>query len=238
MGESPVREAGTDSRAPRLDSEAFDCPRCGAYAHQRWQTLQRSVPMGTSTFFDSEKGKVSASTWRASTCSRCNESSVWRADRMVFPTSGVVAVPHADMPDTARELYDEAREVAGISRRAGAALARATLERLLKVLDPQAGSVALDKRIGRILPRVSEPLGQLLTVIRHVGNKSLHVPDQPDEILVFVLDEENGQVMELLFEAINDLVDELITRPARSKSLYDRVPEGVRQAVERAKGQS
>jgi len=40
-------------------------------------------------------------------------------------------------------------------------------------------------------------------------------------------------IAELLFDAINDLVDELVARPAATKSLWGKLPEGVRQTIER-----
>ena len=153
---------------------------------------------------------------------------------MIYPPAGTAPVPHADMPPEAKELYEEAREVVGISRRAGAALARAALERLLKTLDPEAGKVVLAARIERMVPQVPEPLGQMLTVIRVAGNAALHVDDEPDDVMVLVLDPGEEEVVELIFEAINELVDEKVTRPKKVADLYSRVPESIRERVEKA----
>lgn len=180
--------------------------------------------------------EASRGRWAASTCGHCDESTVWRDDRMVYPSASTAPVPHEEMPPGARELYVEAREVVGLSRRAGAALARASMERLLKALDPEAGTTTLEKRIERVLPRVSSSLGDLLTVIRHAGNKSLHVEDDPDELTVLVLDPGEEEVVDFMFTAINNLVDELITRPRKAAELYALVPQGVRDRVDKAKG--
>jgi hypothetical protein len=149
----------------------------------------------------------------------------------MYPASSRVPAPHPEMPVEASELYEEAREVVAISRRAGAALARASLERLLRVLNPALGRVNLEKRIEDILPRVSSSLGELLTVIRHAGNKSLHVEDDPDELTVLVLDPGEEEVVDYLFIAVNDLVDELVTRPRRAAELYAKIPQAVRDRV-------
>jgi len=138
------------------------------------------------------------------------------------------------MPEDARELYDEARAVLAVSQRAGAALARATLERLLRSLDPEAGKVDLASRIERIMPKVSSSLAQMLTVVRHVGNKSLHVEDDPDEATVLVLSDEQAEVSGLLFESINALVDELVTKKKVAEAIYSKLPAGVRAKVEAA----
>jgi hypothetical protein len=136
------------------------------------------------------------------------------------------------MPGDAKELYDEAREVLGISRRAGTALARASLERLLKTLDPQPGNPDLATRIVKIAPRLPESLGQILTIIRVAGNQSLHVPDQPGELLVLILDPDETEVVDLMFEAINELVEQLITRPAKVVTHFEKVPDAVRAKYE------
>jgi hypothetical protein len=72
------------------------------------------------------------------------------------------------MSDNVRELYEEAAWVAPLSRRAGAALARAMVERLLKAMDPDAPKRAnLDKYVERALDKVSTPLAELLDVVRN-----------------------------------------------------------------------
>lgn len=216
------------SRVPALDRDAFDCPRCGTYASQSWVSLKR---VGQSQFDDAQRGY---GRWSSAQCGRCHEYSVWREERMIFPNSGLAPIAHPQMPPEAKELYEEAREVVGISRRAGAALARAALERLLRTLDSGAGNKNLATRIERILPRVPEPLGQMLTVIRVAGNSTLHVQDEPDEILVLILDPGETEIVELVFEAINDLVEELIAKPSKVAKLYRKIPESIRDRVEKA----
>jgi hypothetical protein len=249
-------------RIPRQGSESFDCPRCGVYAHQEWFDLKRETytndnwnngvesvnavdsgvldPMTGSqdTWFE-EDGAIVAhqvGQWRMAKCWKCKEYSTWRDDELIFPAgSSYAPQPHEDMPEDAKTLYREAAAVVGISPRAGTALARATLELLLKSLDPMEGSQNLAKRIDHVLVDVGTktPLGRMLTVIRHSGNKSLHVEEQPDAIMVQILDPEDPGVLALIFESINDLVEQLHTRPQRVEALFESVPKGVRDQVGR-----
>ena len=220
------------SGIPTMGATAFHCPRCGAFAHQNWVALHlKGMPRDR---FDD--GPPDYAEWSAATCGRCDGCSIWRADRMVFPQGGPAPLPHDQMPQDAKALYEEAREVVGISRRAGTALARASLERLLRTLDPEAGNVNLATRIDRMAPRLPEPLKQMLTVIRVAGNGSLHVDDEPDDVLVLVLDPGAVEVVELVFESINDLVEELIAKPDKVAKLYAKVPSGIRARVEQAGG--
>lgn len=221
--------SANDNRVPALQKNGFDCPRCGTFANQEWIWLLRDDHQ---IVFDDSVEVTGV--WTASRCARCDEYSVWREERMMYPASGLAPAPHPEMPPEATSLYNEAREVVGISRRAGTALARAALERLLRTLDPEAGRVNLATRIERMIPRVPAPLGQMLTIIRVAGNSSLHVDDEPDDVLILVLDPGETEIVELIFEAINDLVEETIAKPRKVADLYGKVPESIRERVEQA----
>ena len=173
--------------------------------------------------------RIAVGTWRWAG-SNCGHVSVWRDELLIFPRASSLPMAPADMPPNVAELYNEAREVMPVSRRAGAALARATLELLVKDLYPgQDGSLAA--RLDLIIPTVPTPLGSMLTLIRHVGNKTLHVEEAPDDATVLVLDPADEDLVNLMFESINELVDEAITKPARAKKYLDLVPENVKKNV-------
>lgn len=224
-------ESDMPSREPRMDRDAFDCPRCGVFAKQTWKTLYRHEGEGFTQLAD--RGFF-GDHWKAAGCDHCHEWSIWRQEAMVFPTAATVAMPHPSMPGEAKNLYLEARSVLPVSRRAGAALARAALERLLRALDPNAPQRAdLATRIDRVAARLPTSLVQMLTVIRVAGNSSLHVKDQPEDVLVLVLDTESVAVAELMFTALNELVDELVEKPSRAAELYSTLPESIRARVEK-----
>jgi hypothetical protein len=233
------------ARMPGLNRAAFYCPRCSAYADQSWTHPKVSVSGSWEQIADSlpefrQVGSTSVrmpmGVWAMSTCRSCRESSLWRETRLIFPAGSALAPPpHSDMPPEAKELYREAADVVGVSRRAGAALARAALERLLKSVDPVEERVDLEKRIERVLPDVSVGLADMLTVIRHVGNKSLHGEDEPDDVMVLVLDPDEEEIVDMIFTAVNNTVEELITRPKKTAGFFAKVPEGVRKRVEAAR---
>ncbi len=154
---------------------------------------------------------------------------------MIYPRAQLGGPPHPDMPGEVRDLYEEAASVAPVSRRAGAALARATVERLIKLLDPDAPRKAdkLDHRIERIRGRVSPPVAEMLDVVRVTGNKALHVEDDPAELVVLALDDKEGpQLLELLLDTANDLVDELITKPKTTSTYWAKLPPGIQAQLQ------
>jgi Domain of unknown function (DUF4145) len=249
-------------RVPSLNRPSFHCPGCGAFAHQWWvdlgyvneaenefaglerySTLQGSRPEPPEQPPDQadlwaarpvSQMPIYVARWRAAQCASCEQWSIWFDDKMVHPARPAGAPPHQDMPVGVRDLYREAAAVAAVSRRAGAALARATVERLVKELDPDAPRRArLDQRIGRLRDRVSTPLAQLLDVVRFVGNGALHVDEQPDELVIITMDDTTGPALvEMMLQVANDLVDELITRPKTTSGYWDKLPDGVKAALQ------
>lgn len=235
------------SRQPAVDAARFVCPRCNSFAAQKWLDLKyetfdtfngtrwidaRDI-MYAGQVVESVENTHQAPQWRMSECASCEHRCVWRGDTLVYPRSSPAPIPSEDMPPEVRELYDEASAVAAVSKRAGAAFARATLERLLKLLDPDAAKQSrLDDYIARTIPRVNVATGRLLTLIRHVGNKSLHVEDAPDDAVVLLLSDDDIELLPVLFQTINDVVEELITKPNQAALLYDAVPAAVRAAAE------
>jgi hypothetical protein len=176
--------------------------------------------------------------WNAAQCESCKAFSLWRDELMIYPANSPAPSAHPDMPEEVQALYVEARNVMPVSRRAGAALARATLEALLKNLFPEHSARAnLETRISLASEVVSGPLAELLTVVRHAGNKALHVDENPDELTVLVLDPQDVEVAEFLFIAINDLVEERVTRPRQTSALFDKLPRSVRDRIKGARGE-
>lgn len=161
---------------------------------------------------------------------------------MVYPVQvRLGSAAHDDMPPQVRELYEEAAAVAVVSPRAGAAFARVTVERLIKHLDPDAlRSAMLEQRIARIKRQgISTSLGRMLDVVRVVGNGAVHVKDEPNDLVVLVLDDEQGpEFVNLLLQVTNDLVDELITKSRIVEELWEKIPEVIRARIGSSAGGS
>lgn len=228
---------------PSRGAEYFICPRCGANSQQTWSELQIiqfddfGEVVGGESVKDDPAGRVPGGvpmfdtrpTWGMSRCYSCHSGSVWRGSELIYPAMNTLPAAHADMPVVARQLFNEARDVAPKSPRAGAALARAALEQLLKEIRPEA-SGSLDERIASLHEDVGTELWAGLTVIRHLGNKALHGADGDDVVVALVLDEDTS-TLDLLFEIINQLVDELLTRPRRTRALFEKLPDNVAAAA-------
>ncbi|MEV8272682.1 DUF4145 domain-containing protein [Microbacterium sp. NPDC077184] len=232
--------------APGLNQ--FTCPRCKVMSHHERRQLLIQTTSSNMTMdvpFSDEAGPFRVdgtlirltrsqpeNVWEMTLCVACSQASVWRGDVLIYPRESAVPPPHPDMPDAARELYEEARRVLPDSRRAAAALARAALESFLKSQDESGKRMNLQTRIGNLRGLVNEPLWKVLTALRVVGNDSLHGDD--DELVTMYLSGEDGGIVEPLFGALNALVEEMITLPRKAEALYSMIPDAKRSAAESA----
>ena len=227
-------------RTPEFGRTSFDCPRCNAYAKQTREKLTWDTFIGPVEVFDEKRDgsdvtkPLPAGFWSSVQCSACDDYSIWRDKVLIYPRASGIAPPASDMPPEVAILYNEARDVMAVARRAGAALARATLEHLLKSLDDtQPKRANLADRIDAVHGKVSSSLGEMLTVIRHVGNQALHGSGIPDDAVVLILDETQTELVDLIFESINELVDELVTKPKASKRFLSLVPANVLEKLKK-----
>lgn len=171
--------------------------------------------------------------WQATLCAACKRMSVWREGELLFPRTARLAVAaHRDMPEPAAQLFNEAAAVLAGSRRAAAALARAALEALLKAVYENPKRRDLNARIGELQGRINPSLWQVLTALRVVGNDALHSED--GELVALYMNDDAGELADMFLAAINELVEELVTRPKRSAEIYAMLPDGKREAAERA----
>jgi hypothetical protein len=205
-------------RSPKFDSDAFDCPDCGAYSHHRW------APVTLGSGFDVEL----ADGFSVSRCEHCRGISLWRNAELVYPMAGGIGPePHGDMPESVRELYREAQGVCPYSRRSAAALLRLALQVLIDDLEDAGGDV--NAKIGRLVRRgLSVQVQQAMDVVRVVGNNAVH-PGQLDV-------DGDSELVPSLFSLINVVVEQMITTPKTIGALFDALPEGARTAITRRDG--
>jgi hypothetical protein len=200
-----------------FQGSAFDCPSCDAYANQKWLSLF------------TQAGFPPVSNLDLARCANCNEPSLWFRGAMVYPVGVRSGAPASDrMPDDVLHLYNEARDVSGLSPRSAAALLRLALQVLVDGLEP--GSGALNDKIGRLVKKrgLGPDVTKAMDIIRVIGNNGVH----PGEIKV----EEDDRLLPTLFGLVNLVVQELIVRPEEIDALFDTLPTGAREAIDRRDG--
>lgn len=194
---------------PKYKLDAFNCPLCNAYAHQRWYELtQRST------------GYV-VPQLEISVCIKCSEYSIWFNKKMIYPVTISIADPNPDMNDNVKNFYNEARAVYPHSKRAAAALLRLSLQFLCKQLGATEDNPnkAIDELVKKGLnPAVKKPLD----AVRIIGNNAVH-PGQID------IDEDID--ISIVFNLINYIARVEITDKKELEELIAIFPEKDQKAI-------
>ncbi len=194
---------------PIYESEHFHCLICNVYAKQSWGTLQKK---GYHTDF------------RYSYCSHCNEYCYWYKEKMIVPSESPVAPPHQDLPESCLSEYNEARDIVSKSPRAAAALLRLAVQKLMVELGEKGKNINND--IGSLVAKgLPVEVQQALDYCRVIGNNGVH----PGEIEL----NDNPEITNSLFEMINFIVEDRISRPKKVAELYNILPQGALEAVEK-----
>jgi hypothetical protein len=201
---------------PSYKSEGFNCPLCNFYSHQIWSMMFYGKSIAQFA------PKYAIDKMELSLCLKCNQYLVWYDGKIVFPIVNSAPPPHVDMTKEVKEIYEEAKTILCQSPRAASALLRTAIATLVdEVLGKNKET--LNHNIGRLVTekKLSVEIQRSLDVLRVVGDHALH----PSVIEMEDIDENDNNHAISLFELINLIVDELISRPKKIKQYYDRLPQ-------------
>lgn len=200
---------------------ACNCPFCGAYAQVSWFNLFKQLKNTAHAIIPVQKYSLSE-------CHHCAEYSVWLNDQMVYPLSGNVPRPNADLPDSVKTDYMEASSILNLSPRGAAALLRLAIQKLCKELGEKGDNINADIKnlVAKGLPPVMQ---QALDSVRVIGNNAVH-PGQIDFT-------DDTATAHKLFGFVNIIADTLITQPKQIAEFYTAViPENDKAAIQRRDG--
>jgi len=207
--------------APTLDSKAFHCPHCWVLTSQNRHQLE----YGTSYYHSFDD-------WKVCFCYNCEWYSVWFEEKMIFPSGSNIPMPHTDMPESVKEIYNEAREIAWQSPRAAAALLRLALEKLTEELWETEWK--LNTRIGNLKKKwFPEKAIQALDIVRITANEWGSHLGQID-----LTGSDNAKLVNKLFFLLNFIVEHVITVNNQLNANYDDLPEDKKKWIENRDKQS
>ena len=218
--------------APERRKTPFNCPHCNVLAQQSWLPLLwneglfhlvlrggQDIPKPTRLILDTANYDMMA----IAECQNCQEVSIWLREQMLYP-DGYAPPPNSDLTDEIKRDYLEARSIVNKSPRGAAALLRLCIEKLCdqlgaegKDINEQIGCLVREKNLD---PRIQ----QSLDVVRVIGNESVH-PGTMD------LQDDKDAVMSL-FDLVNHIADDMITKPKRIQEIFDKLPEKKRKGIE------
>lgn len=163
----------------------------------------------------------------ASACHTCHQVALWVHDRLIYPPKLAGPAPSQDLPDELRADYEEARRIADLSPRGAAALLRLVVQKLCAHLGEKGKNI--DDDIAAMVAKGLDPsLQQALDSLRIIGNEAVH-PGQMDL-------RDDRETALVLFELVNDIAAQMITRPKRAAEVYGRLPPSKLDAIAKRDG--
>ncbi len=199
----------------------FNCPFCGVFAKQFWANLSADE----NSRYRSNRLLVSLSqfnqdfsnNWAVSKCHHCEDKIIWHDEKIIYPRTLIVEEPGDDLPDDIKDLYLEAANVFNDSPKASAALLRLAVQKLCLFLGGKGKNINDDiKKF--VKDGLDKKIQRSLDILRVTGNNAVH----PGTINI----DENSAIVLKLFELINLIADEMITKPKGVSDFYDMLPDG------------
>lgn len=212
--------------APTFHAKAFTCMFCSVLTSMTWVPLWTRPNHG-----------FRLSVFQLCFCDHCGQNSLWLnttetdledeppvTGRLVLPSTATAPAAHVDLPPDCKVDFEEAREISTRSPRGAAALLRLCLQKLCIALGGKGKKV--DDDIGMLVRNGLNPkIQQAFDVVRITGNHAVH----PGEISL----EENPDHVTVMFEMINLIVEELISRPKQIEERFNSLPAGALEAISR-----
>ncbi len=211
----------SNPKPPSYRGDNFDCPHCGVRASQSWGDL-----------FSNNKARAETSNLKIAFCEdqECGRFSLWLNGKMIYPREVTAQLAHEKMPEDVREIYNEAREVSSISKRAAAALLRVSLENLTVHLGETRGN--LNSRIGNLSKKgLPQSVIDSLDIVRITANEGGSHAGEID-----LTGKDTEEVVNRLFWLINFVVEKTIAEPEDIQEMFDGLPEGKKKGIEQRDG--
>lgn len=181
--------------------------------------------------FSNEEGLVSLRNWvlnlHICRCYECNQFSVWRHKKMIFPSVNFEVKPNADMPVGVRRDFEEASSIAAASPRGAAALLRLAVQNLCIELGEKGKNIN-DDIAALVKKGLDVKIQRALDCVRVIGNNAVH----PGEMDV----SDDRQTVITLFELVNLIVDKMISEPKKVNAMFEALPDRARDNIAKRDG--
>jgi Domain of unknown function (DUF4145) len=206
-----VKEAAVvaSAKVPEEGADSFACPLCGVVARQDWEELYGTIEFKPNPLLCQ--------------CEECDGVSLWFNGSMLVPATGGVFAPSADLPQEVQDTYNEARSVLAYSLRAAAALLRLAVEQLCVHLNGEGPK--LDKHVAMLVSRgLHKQTADMFDAVRLVGNNAIHPVDK-------IGLREKPEMVHVLFYLVNEIADEVITKPKQRAEATSWIPPEERERM-------
>ena len=208
---------------PNKELVKYTCPHCNTLSQV--DRSQHNFPSDEYVEYH-ERGLVTKvrNNLTIHRCQCCGKKIIWIDNNYIYPDI-VPEEANPDMPESVKQLYNEAALIANKSPRAACALLRLAIDRLCNELGETDRDI--NKNIGALVAKgLPQSVQKALDIVRVVGNKAVH----PGQI---VFDVDDNATATMLMHLLNMIVTRMITEPNEIDSLYQGLPESVKDSIEK-----
>ena len=204
---------------PKKELIRYTCPHCNTISQ-----VEKATHHFQSDLYDTGRGVMSIrNQLTIHKCQCCGKKIIWIGNDYAYPDI-VAEEANPDMPESVKQLYEEAGLIYNKSPRAACALLRLAIDRLCNELGENDRDI--NKNIGALVKKgLPQSVQQALDVVRVVGNKAVH----PGQISIDVDDKGTAT---MLMRLLNIIVERMITEPNEIDSLYQGLPDSVKTSIE------
>lgn len=158
----------------------------------------------------------------ASRCYSCGKLTFWRHRSVLHPNHLYEVEPNEDMDADIKRDFNEARAILDLSPRGAAALLRLCVQKLCKQLGQPGKNVNKDIA-ALVADGLDVKIQKALDIVRVVGNECVH-PGTMDL-------RDDKMTAAKLFDLVNHIADDRISKPKAIEILYNDLPEDKRNAI-------
>ena len=217
------------SNNPQFGKSSYACPFCHVVAHYDVRVLFYEDGSVIVDRYGGTETKYSKTKFVSNLCPECRRSHIWEKThddetlkcarnvethaKLIYPHSKFGPEPIKYMPETIKKIFEETREVYGISPRSAFILSRIALELLCNHLGTKKDT--LDQKIEELLEakQIDKSMQNISNIIRRIGNKYAH-DDVPKEFT-------DTKTIQFMLDGINHIVDKTIKQPKEIKDMMD-----------------
>ena len=205
---------------PQKNLTSYTCPHCNSISQ-----MEKDIHHFNSDFYSTGGGVLAVrNQLTIHRCHCCGKKIIWIDNNYIYPDI-IAEEANTDMPNSVKQLYEEAGLIYNKSPRAACALLRLAIDRLCNELGENDRDI--NHNIGALVKKgLPQSVQQALDVVRVVGNKAVH-PGQ----IAFDVDDKGTAIM--LMRLLNIIVERMITEPNEIDSLYQGLPESVKLSIEK-----
>ncbi len=206
--------------APEKELKSYTCPHCNTISQMETETHHFQTDIaGIRGGFNIVNNRLTIHR-----CRCCGKKIIWIDEEYVYPDI-VAEEANTDMPESVKQLYNEAGLIYNKSPRAACALLRLAIDRLCNELGETDKDI--NKNIGELVKKgLPSSVQKALDIVRVVGNKAVH----PGQI---AFDVDNKETAIALMKLVNMITERMITEPKEIDSMFDRLPVSVKDSIEK-----